>query len=192
MGKSIKETIRSTLIHHGPMSNLIYQNVKNCYKLTLNGLYVWEYFARDTFYRIGENLGHGLCYEAAALMMLAWHDWPQTQLVYASCYSDTLKTRADHSWMEFKAYGIWWVIDPTWRAPAPVPRYANNLHFDTRYDRIIKKDEFWQWKISQKLYKRLKEPDGSCLFQNLVLFRRSKNSKKAILERYHIEDLIAS
>lgn len=152
---------------------LVNRNIELACQKFLNGIQIWVYFAGSVFYRLGQYVGHGLCYEASALEMLLWRDEPTTRYCFASCRGRSAKTRVDHSWIEFKAYGIWWVIDATWYPPCPFPRFWHSLSTGARYHRIISHDEFWSIPFAEEFYNKLSNPKTSYLFYELTLFRHS-------------------
>ena len=180
---------RVRLLEYGFAESLSAENIRRCFNFFLNGFSVWELLATDFFYRIGKYLGHGLCYEVAALLMLVYRDYPEeTRLVFADCMMDDGE-RTDHAWFEFKAHHLWWAIDPAWYAPTPRLRIMHKLMARARYERVIGNDEFWGNKLAQQFYQALKKPETSYLFYELSLFRRIPDEISMTFEHLNISDL---
>lgn len=170
------------------MPRLGVKNVELGCETFLNGYQVWRWERDWTFTRIGRYIGHGLCYEASALLMLVWKDYKKTRYVFGRAYSTSEKGRVDHSWMEVKAYGIWWVFDTTWIHPThPIPRLLHHLEHRVFPVRKISHREFFSHETARNMAEMIKDPKTSYLFHDLCLFRRSKNTRKMILEVYHDE-----
>lgn len=134
------------------------------------GFTVEDYCSKEVFQRLGAYIGHGLCYEASALIMLIWKNHP-SRLVYGECCGNTKKERLKHCWVEVK-YGMnWYVIDSTWASsiqPRPIYYRTNNA----KVDRVVEYDEFWGFGVSNELYERMKQPETAYIFWFLMLYRR--------------------
>ena len=143
--------------------------------LLLNGFEAWWYLLNSFFGRLGKYVGHGLCYEAAALLMFVFHDNRSARFVYGDCTGEQSGSRIKHSWIEFRAYGIWWVLDITWHFIfLPEPRLIYRLRNRVKYDRIVKYQEFWSWECTRRLFDCMTGAGaGSYVFYELTLFRRS-------------------
>ncbi len=155
------------------------ENYERMNKLYLNGHPAWDYLELNVFKRLSLYIGHGLCYEAAALEMLAWKNYEDVVYVFADVWNPFKRCRCEHSWIEVKYLGIWWVIDPTWGQTTKVRlRWMHNLVRMTRYVRTFNSCSFWCSSLMYTFYKRLKRPSTSYLFGELGLFRRDpkKNS----------------
>lgn len=143
-------------------------------ELHLNGYQAWDYYEKDVFGRMGHHIGHGLCYESSALMMMLIADSCKTRLVFGESYSGFSHEMVDHCWVELKYLGIWWVIDSSWCSLLmPIPRILYNLSIAPIRERIVSCEEFWGSKITKVFYEALKTPDKSYLFHELVFFRRT-------------------
>ena len=146
----------------------------------LCGYPAWKFFESNFFSRLGHGyIGHGLCYEASALVMMLLRNSFQTQLVFGRCYSDHADKMVDHAWVEVKYLGIWWVIDSVWYAlPIPTPRLVYRFTNAAIYDRVIPNKELWSKGVSRIFYEKLKNPETSYLLHNLVFFRRATEEDK--------------
>lgn len=154
--------------------------IHNGCELFLNGHQAWLYYDTEFFYRLGRYIGHGLCYEASALMMiLLRHDF-QTRLVFGRCYSSTENRMVLHAWVEVKHLGVWWVVDSTWINAAPVLKAVYYIGNAVIVDRKISNREFWTSQIAREFYQSIKKPETSYLFHNLIYFRRATKSDKGV------------
>ena len=170
-------------LHQRQILKLSGKNIKLACSKFLNGYQAWCYFMNGAVKRLGQYIGHGLCYEAAALMMLIWRDEPTARYCFVSCRDDHGKW-VDHCWMELKAYGIWWVIDPAWWLPCPWPRFWYRLTVRSRYHRVVEHDEFWRIPFVEEFYRQMAEPRGSYPFHELTLFRRARTAETAMIWEY--------
>ncbi len=149
------------------------QNITRGLSNYLNGESFWHY-ENGGFLEMGRYLGHGLCYEAAAMLMLVWHDHEKTRFVYGEAYSDIYHDRVPHAWMELKAYGIWWVFDAGWESPAhPVPRLWYLFINHAKAEGIIEHREFFSHKNAKILAQAIKRPDTSMCLHKLSSFSRN-------------------
>lgn len=149
------------------------KNVNRGLNTYLNGEKFWHY-ENGGFTELGYYLGHGLCYEAAAMLMLVWQDWKQTRFVCGEAYSDTLQDMVPHAWMEVKAYGVWWVIDAGWFSPShPVPRIWYILTEQAKVTQIIEHSEFFSHKTARDLANAIRNPDTSMCLHKLSNFSRN-------------------
>jgi hypothetical protein len=179
---------------HVFMPRLAVKNVELGCATFLNGFQVWKFEAEGAFTRIGYYIGHGLCYEASALLMLVWKDWKKTRYVFGRAYSAEEHGWVEHSWMEVKAYGIWWVFDCTWLYPVhPVPRLIQRLENKAFAVRKIPHDEFFSYKTATSMADMIQKPETSYLFHDLCCFRRSKElegTKMMLMEYFDSTDFV--
>ena len=175
------------------MRRLARKNVELGCEAFLNGFEVWRYEQNGTFTRIGHYIGHGLCYEASALLMLVWRDFKKTRYVFGRAYSSSCHEWVQHAWMEVKAYGIWWVFDCTWMYPVhPVPRLLHRLHDKAFSVRNISHKKFFNYEVSTKMAEMIRDPATSYFFHDLCCFRRSSEGdrRQMIMEFYDSVDFI--
>lgn len=154
----------------------------------LNGYQVWDYYDTQFFSRLGHYIGHGLCYESSALLMMLFRDKFNIRIIFGSCFSDQSYEMVDHCWVEVKHLGIWWAIDPIWYSkPLPIPRALFCFSNAPVYERIIEDKEFFSPEITRIMYQFLKKPETSYLLHNLVFFRRAiwKNDR----DKYMVHEL---
>ena len=85
--------------------------IEICHGLYFHGLPLNYCWASKFFFRISNYIGGGLCYESAALAMLATRDQKKTRFVIAELSNLVDEYRLTHAYVEIKLYGIWWVID---------------------------------------------------------------------------------
>lgn len=150
---------------------LAHENIDRGCNTYLNGFQVWLYEGNGAFSRLGYYIGHGICYSISALLMLVWEDYKKTRYVFCKSYDLGRKKWIRHAWIEVKAYGIWWVIDPTWRYPVfPSPRWLYKINFLVKYERIISHDEFFSHPVAREIATGIKDPKTSYYFHDLSLF----------------------
>lgn len=118
---------------------------------------------------IGSHVNHGMCYEAAAAIMIALHDFPGTRLVHAKAYS-ARGYYTYHAWVELRYHGRDLVIDPCWIESAAPPSQSplGNPYFAYRgeYYRITKPygsifiphENFWRYELSNYLHELFRRP----------------------------------
>lgn len=136
---------------------------------------------RGTFGRLAPYIGHGICYEAAALMMIALKDNQTARLVYGLCKSHPEGHRTLHAWVEFRYRGKWYVADACWLSVGMMPRWwyyqdaANGPMPEPQ--KIISYQEFWQLKVAEQLYQKLKDPASSNVMIELSLCFRPPHDR---------------
>lgn len=147
-------------------------NLRRMARLYLNGYNAWQLVSERFFNRIGRWIGHGFCYEAAALEMLAWKEYPNSRLVFGEMYFADTETVGEHAWIEFWHNMRWWVIDPTgWGLVFPIKWSEYQKEAAAKRHRIIPYHEFWENPVSQRFYNYLLKPETSYLFGELMLYR---------------------
>lgn len=156
-----------------PMSAKVAQTViEECKKVYLNGIPAWTYYENDTFPRLGGYIGHGVCYEASALLMLALKNHCNARLVFGMANSKNGKS--DHCWVEIKDHGVWWVIDPTWITMGiPIPRHVYKPFMRASTVRAISHREFFSCKLAQDFANLIERPETSYIFSHLSAFRKA-------------------
>ena len=138
----------------------------------LNGFKLWDWETHYAFLRLGSYIGHGLCYEASAALMLALKDHFKVRYVYGkTCGEQGVR----HCWVEAKAYGIWWALDSTWSIPTcfPAPTLVYRIITMTRVVRIVSEDDFFSHEIAAKMAEMVKNPRSSYIFHDLACFRQA-------------------
>ena len=170
--------------------HLLRDNIaRNC-RFFVNGVQAWVYYDEYVFSRIGKYLGTGLCYEAAALNMMVWRDHKNTRISFIECDPKGKKESISHCLFEFKKYGIWWTIDPTWLNPGlPTPSAPYMLRLRAKTVRIVNYDEFWSNRLPKDIYQSMKTPESSYVFHALFYFRRLYGDTKMTFERYGVQGL---
>ena len=149
------------------------RNVKRGLSNYLNGDKFWHY-ENGGFLELGRQMGHGLCYEAAAMLMLVWRDHENTRFVYGEAYSDYYHDTVPHAWMEIKAYGIWWVIDAGWYSPAhPIPRLWYLFINRAKVQGMTEHREFFGHKNARILAEAVRKPSTSMCLHKLSSFSRN-------------------
>lgn len=159
------------------------------YENYLNGFSIWEYERSKTFCRLGYYIGHGLCYEASAVLMLMLKGRRKTRFVYGEAIHNPKDKFTDHCWVEVKVCGVWWAIDSVWLFPVPpIPIIFHRFLTRTYAVRKISDKEFFSHKIAVEMAERIKDPKTSYIFHDLVCFRRAyweneaKNAKTMVIE----------
>ena len=163
------------------------KNIELSCRCFLNGFQVWEYEWTGVFPRLGVYLKHGLCFEATSLMMMVWKDQGETRYILGKAYIPELRRWGLHSWMEVKAYGIWWAFDSSWMWPThPVPRIHYLLINQAFYIRKIPSTEFFSHKIARDFTRSIQNPRTSYIFHNLTAFGISDcgDKKSLMIEVY--------
>lgn len=69
--------------------------------------------------------------------------------------------------MEFRHFGVWWVVDPTWQHPCLCLRSEIYHEYRPQILHVCKHHEFWSYPISSQFEEKLKKPDTSHLFYEL-------------------------
>lgn len=123
----------------------------------------------DVFNYIGKYVNHGMCYEAAAAIMIALHDFPESRLVQAQARS-ALCGCVSHAWVELRYHGHDLVIDPCWITSAVPPNHSTlgSTYFAYREEFyeltkpygsvfILHKD-FWRYSLSNYLHELFRQP----------------------------------
>lgn len=117
------------------------------------------------FYRYAQFIGHGLCYETSALMMMTLRNNPTARIVRGNfLYQD--KPRA-HLWVEFYSYRHWWVLDPNEPETFITLR---SKYYEAKQMTIVSRCrylKFWSYPSVRKLYRKLQRPQTSYLFYEL-------------------------
>ena len=146
----------------------------------LNGFPIWEYLRNQTFGRLGRYIWHGLCYEASAIMMLMLKGHRKTRFVYGEALSRTKFELVEHCWLEVKACGIWWAVDPTWIFPVrPMSILFHRLLVRSYAIRKIPDTEFFSHDIASEMAEVIRGPETSYIFHDLACFRRAYWNNKA-------------
>lgn len=151
----------------------------------LNGHKLYDVFDQQLFPRLYYYLGHGLCYEAAALNMLLFRHNRHSQIVLAE-----VKCRRGrkewHAWTEIRKFGLWWTIDTTWDDRIVSLRLVHRIR--NRYDehRVFSWDEFWSYEVAHQLHDGISHRETSYLFYELAYFRKVGDGPKAelLVERF--------
>lgn len=131
----------------------------------LDQIYFCEYrlkavFLMNFFYRYGQFVGFGFCWEASVLAMLAFRNIPSARIVRGLAGPHS----TPHSWLEFRYLGIWWVIDPCWYAPFIISRRAFYADNQPDVKTIITYREFWSCSVFHIIYDKLRHAETSHLF----------------------------
>lgn len=160
--------------------------------LYLNGFHLIDYCENKIFYRLGEYVGFGFCYEATALNMLTYKDF-KTRMVFGDCMAngrDGSYQSMEHCWMEVKFHGAWWVIDSAWLQGGAEPCLRNLFYkaYEVRVKRVISNRQFWNLTFSQELYSRIQHPETSYVMYDLIAYRATTEDRKMVLEQLDIDD----
>lgn len=169
------------------------KNIRLGQETYLNGYPIWWYESYGTFSRIGHYIGRGLCYEMGALLMMVWKDHKKTRLLFCEIYDPGSGEWMDHCLMEIFAFGIWWVMDATWRYPViPMPSICYFTLNKVETTRIISHEEFFSHDIVNQMARMIQCPVTSYLFNDLAIFAKCYNSSEdlMIFEKYQIDKLV--
>lgn len=136
--------------------------------LHLEKLTVYDFFDREVFRRMAFYIGHGSCYEAAAMTMFALKGNRKSRYCIIQGRNKELSQHTQHAFVEFRKFGIWWAFDPLWHAFPLMTRLEHNLRTRTRYTRIVSYDEFWSLTPSKVLYPLMESAETSHVFLDLA------------------------
>lgn len=123
---------------------------------------------RDDFINRFANFNHeGFCFTFSAAIMLSLKKYPKSRLVRGHIVDGEFDS--DHSWVELKLFGSWWVIDPSFYQDGLTRRswYYAGLHPEIK--RIYEYREFWHDDLADEFFLRLSQPQTSRIFVNLYL-----------------------
>ena len=124
------------------------------------------------FKKIARMDGDGLCYESAALTMLAMKGEESSRLVIVEAFNHLGRGHFKHGYVEVKMHGIWWVIDHAWYMyPRIRLRAWNNFLLRVKYIRIVPHSEFWQIQLANDYREAMRKKDTSDIFWYLSAFR---------------------
>ena len=152
--------------------NLIYRCSVAYTSLYLNGYSLYHVFDEEFFSRLSHYVGHGFCYEIAGLNMLALRDNRTAHFIVARAHDRESGKNYWHAWVEFKAYGLWWTIDPAWDAKFISLRRLHRIRIPAEYRRIIPWSEFWSLQIVHDFDEALRTRETSHLLHELYGFRK--------------------
>ena len=160
---------------------MLEEQYKKCF---LNGFSIWQYINNTMFYRLGRYLGHGICYEASATIMLCLKNYQSSRLVFADClWDEKTGERTKHAFVEIEFHDTWWVIDPAWSGAAAMPVRREDYYsiFEVKVERRISYEEFWRHEFVQRFYDQMQLPENRYFLQ-LILFRRVKDTTEMLFE----------
>ena len=162
--------------------NVHCNNIARTSNLFLNSFNLSDLQFNGFFTRIGHYIGHGLCYEASAVEMMAWKGEKNSVMVYGMAYSDTVGEYVNHCWVEVKQYGLWWVIDSAWEYPVhPVLKSEYARKYKVKDMHYLSYDEFWSCKAINDIYECMKKAEESYVFGLLATFRCNEDNEVYIL-----------
>lgn len=126
---------------------------------------LYDMVERSFFYRYSQFIGYGLCYETAALFMMALHGNPTARIV-----KGTFLHRGEpcaHLWVEFYSQCHWWVLDPCWLeyTMSLCSEYHSDQTLTATY--VCRYCKFWSYKTVRQLYAKLLHPQTSYLFYEI-------------------------
>lgn len=118
--------------------------------------------------RFGNFNHEGFCYTFSAAAMLGLKRCRYNRLVRGYLAAEGFET--DHSWVEVKAFGHWWVIDLRYLTNGMMPRrrYYQTTHAEVQA--IYPRRVFWQDPAALQFYQRLQRPESSKIFFNLYWY----------------------
>lgn len=113
--------------------------------------------------RFGNFNHEGFCYTFSAAMMLAMKDAKTAQIVRGHMVSDDTK----HSWVEFRRFGLWWVVDPCWLSCPVVGRSWYYRELNPQVSVRYSHKEIWGDPAAEVFYRYMLKPETSRIFVNL-------------------------
>ena len=146
----------------------------------LNGHPFHEFLTNGALHRIEAYLGHGLCYETAAIIMLALRNDKSAKLIqgYARCSTGEL---TEHAWVELRQNGVDYVISPNWLDNYAVPRSVfydrdtEDVFFSPQPEWICGYRHFWNQRITKELYQFCSRSESSYGLAAFRFFRPDDN-----------------
>lgn len=113
--------------------------------------------------RFGNFNHEGFCYTFSAVMMLILKDTKTARIVRG----DMADQSGKHSWVEFKRFGLWWVVDPCWLSCPVVSRcwYYHEMRPQVLVNYSHR--EIWNDPAAEVFYQHLLKPESSRIFVNL-------------------------
>lgn len=137
---------------------------------TLNQSYLCGYslfmMIRDNFINRFANFNHeGFCFTFSATIMLSLKKYSKSRLVRGRIVDEEFDS--DHSWVELKLLGTWWVIDPCFYVAGFSYRHYYYRTLRPQIEIIYDYQTFWSDPLADEFYQRMRKPEASYLFVNL-------------------------
>lgn len=146
-------------------------------KLYLDGVNLYDVITHDFLAQLGSVVGHGLCYEAAALAMMILQKNPTARLVQGTGkYRANTEERTDHAWVEFEEQGVPFVVDFAWFGEEfCIPRIVHVDVVKSVVYHTCSYQHFWQMALSRQLYKICHDKKTSHILPWLYFYRSSEH-----------------
>ena len=143
--------------------------------LYLCGRPLGQYYDTELFSRLSVYLGYGLCYEATTLAMMTMKRHRTARIIIGKAV-DRQDILHIHAWVEFRAFGRWWVMDPTWGPTilSSKRQHDKKIGFP-KVCRIISYAEFWDFGMVQDYYAHIQNQETSQVFNELLVFHNSES-----------------
>lgn len=117
------------------------------------------------FGRFSDFNKEGFCYTYSAVIMLALRKFKHTRVVRG--YIDQPDYQSNHSWVEIRICGRWWVIDLANQYDISMPQKLYYKVTKPEIRVIYTYEEFWRDPFAEKFQQRLRQPATSLIFWEL-------------------------
>lgn len=131
----------------------------------LCGYSICKLIMSELFGRLGDLNDEGFCFTVSAAIMLALKDVKTARLVRGN-----VREIGEHSWVEIKYLGRFWVIDPLIYVGGFASRASYYRMQGVRVVVAYRYQQFWHDTAAEKFYKRLSYPATSCVFVDLFWY----------------------
>lgn len=118
----------------------------------------------DFMGRFGKFCQEGFCFTFSAAIMLSLRRIKTAQLVRG----EIPEVETVHSWVELRAFGMWWVIDPCWYKTCPFLR--RYMHYEDNHPENIVRYSYakiWHDPMAKTFYEHLSCSEKSHIFVEL-------------------------
>lgn len=117
------------------------------------------------FPRFGHFNHEGFCYTISAAIALSLKNEHTTRIVRG--YIKQGNFASNHSWVEVKILGHWWVVDPCFFEMGFIGRCYYYLHEKPKVLAVYRYDKIWQDPLAERFHERLSRPELSRIFIDL-------------------------
>ena len=141
--------------------------------LHFHGFKIRRYLENETFSRLQEWLGSGMCHELAVLAMLVLKPNKTATLCHGNYYDADGNFQTHHSWVEFKIpFNGWYVADFSWIDIGFVDKkkYFTSDNGELKPTWSCSYDDFWDLPFPNVLYEAIKSPKTSKILFELTAF----------------------
>ncbi len=158
--------------------------ISNAY---LCGHHLYSMLCQKFFKRFGDFNHDGFCYTVSGIIMLALKNNHSAKYLRGFIRDRKSDFQTEHSWVEVKVIGIWWVVDPVLTWPFIVPRRHYNRLFRVERRHVYSYTEFWRHPDTETLHDRLQRPETSWIFVELYKYFTPKDQTDVVFNPQPID-----